>query len=102
MRNKAEEKKKSSGVRTRRRARGMTASDPSFSLSTPLLAAPELPNTHSSASQDAPFALYKSLSSQSTQRAPELGQGHCQNPLGKRLPPEQVFHRPMGCVPAMD
>lgn len=71
MRDKAEEKTKSSGVRTRRRARGMPASDPTFSLPT---AAPGCPRTIQHplppASRDAPCPLYRSLSSQSTQRAP--------------------------------
>lgn len=87
MRDKAEEKTKSSGVRTRR-ARGMTGSDLSFSLPTlgQLLAAPEQPNTHFSASWDAPFPPSTSLSSHIPQQFPQSWDKDTPEPAGSPMP----------------
>lgn len=74
----------------------MTASDPSFSLPTLLLAAPEQPNTHFSASWDAPFSLYKPLSSHSTQHVPRAGTRTLSEPAGEASAPGASLARIRG------
>lgn len=102
MGDKAEEKTKSSGGRTRRRARGWQ----------PVI--PASPSPHCSwLPQNSPtptslhlgmllFPFINPWVPTAPSMSPELGQGHCQSVLGKRPPPEWVLHRSVGSTPGMD